>query len=377
MTYRSLLRIPDLPCHFGPMPTSDNFVGLPNTLPFELAIDTSIGILRQVPSDELRLVLERAYQHGNVLGTPLIDDEFGATYVEDFLEFLERSAIKGRRGLRILEVGAGAGFISHKLRQAGHKVTSIEPGSAYRPYWERYGIDVLNTFFPTQEAPGPYDVIVSYAVIEHIEDAPAFLKAMGDHLAPDGVIAAAVPNDSEEIVSGDPGMLVHEHYFYFLPSAFRRLLEAGGLTVRSVEEAKRTRVLFGLASAGEAVQSGDMGDDLQIYEAYARRFTAFRDAVRRTLDENIQSGRSLAIYCPARALAVLPADVNARFLDDADYNKGKYYPPFPIAIQGCEALSEEPADEVWIMSRSFADVIAKRIEPATRQALVRKIDEFS
>jgi SAM-dependent methyltransferase len=377
VTYRSLLSISDLPCHFGPMPTPDNFAGLPNILPFELAIDTSIGILRQIPSDELRTVLDRAYQHGNMLGTPLIDDEFGAAYVNDFLEFLDRSAIKGRRGLRILEVGAGAGFITYRLRQAGHDVTAIEPGSSYAPYWERYGIDVLNTFFPTPQAPGPYDLIISYAVLEHIEDAPAFLQTMAGHLAPGGLIAAAVPNDTDEIVSGDPGMLVHEHYYYFTDSAFHQLLEAGGLAIRSVEEAQHTRVLFGLATGGPSETSGDPAKELELYDRYTQRFTAFRSAVRSALDENIRSGRTLGIYCPARALAVLPADVNARFFDDASYNKGRYFPPFPIIVEGREDLFRMPVDELWIMSRSFADVIGSRVAAATTNAIVRKIDEFN
>lgn len=375
--YRSLLNIPDLPCHFGPMPTPDNFAGLPNTMPFELAIDTSIGILRQIPSEGLQEVLDRAYQHGNVLGTPLMDDEFGATYVDDFLAFLEEAAIKGRQGLRILEVGAGAGFISYKLREAGHQVTSIEPGSSYKKYWDHYGIEVINDFFPTPKAPGPYDIIVSYAVIEHIPDAAGFLKAMAGHLAPGGLIAAAVPNDSEEILSGDPGMLVHEHYFYFMLPAFARLLAAGGLDVHLVEEAPRTRVLFGLASPGSTGVDAMSNEELEIYESYGRRLSAFRTAVQAALAENRQAGRTLGIYCPARALAVLPQSVEARFFDDAAYNKGRYYPPFTSIIEGREDLFEHPVDEVWIMSRSFSDIIASRIERATGDALVRKIEEFS
>lgn len=371
-----ILSIPDLPCHFGPMPTADNFAGLPNVLPFELAIDTQVGILRQLPTKGLQGVLDSAYQHGNVLGTPLIDDEFGAAYVDDFLVFLESAAIKGRQGLRILEVGAGAGFISHKLCQAGHHVTSIEPGSSYQPYWERYGIEVLNTFFPTPEAPGPFDLIVSYAVIEHIEDAPAFLQAMADHLAPGGLVAAAVPNDTDEIISGDPGMLVHEHYYYFMLPAFRRLLEAGGLEVHTAEEAEKTRVLFATASPGEVRHSGIPAKELEIYENYGRRFVAFRAAVRAALDENVRSGRSLGIYCPSRSLAVLPADVRARFFDDATYNAGQYFPPFPIAIETREDLFRQTVDEMWIMSRSYAEVIAQRIAPATRDTVIRKIGEF-
>lgn len=375
--YRSLLKLENLPCHFGPMPTPENFAGLPNVLPFELAIDTEIGILRQIPTPELREVLTRTYQQGNVLGTPLMDDEFGGVYAEDFLDFLDRAVIKGRSGLRILEVGAGAGFISYKLRQFGHRVTSIEPGSSYRKYWDHYGIDVINDFFPTPHAPGPFDLILSYAVLEHIEDATGFLRSMSAHLAPGGAIAAAVPNNTDEILAGDPGMLVHEHFYYFMRPAFARLLSSAGLEVSVVEEAPRTRVLFGVALDGSGQREDISCDELEIYDDYGRRFGNFLSAVTEALTENESSGRSLGIYCPARALAVLPHDIKARFFDDAVYNKGNYYPPFLSVIEGRENLSQRPVDEMWIMSRSFSRVIAERIAPMARDTLIRKIEDFA
>lgn len=374
--YRSVLRIPDLPCHFGPMPTPDNFAGLPNVLPFELAIDMDLGLLRQIPSPGLDDVMHRAYQHGNVMGTPLADDAFGGAYADDFLDFINRAAIKGRERLQILEVGAGAGYISHKLIEAGHQVTSIEPGSAYRHYWERYGLNVLNTFFPTPQAPGPYDVVVSYAVLEHIEDTVAFIRAMGEHLAPGGQIVAAVPNDGEEILAGDPGMLVHEHYLYFRPPAFRRLLEAGGVEVETLEEAKYSRVLFATGRPGNPAREPMSASELEIYKSYATKFERFRQAVGDALDQNARAGRTLGIYCPSRSLAVLPADIDARFFDDAAYNKDKYFPPFRRPIENKADLFAKPVDEMWIMSRSFSDVIARNIAPAMEGRLVRTIEEF-
>ncbi len=374
--YRSVLRIPDLPCHFGPMPTPDNFAELPNVLPFELALDTEIGILRQIPAPNLGEVLHRAYEHGNVFGTPLADDAFGGAYADDFLEFINRTAIAGRERLRILEVGAGAGYISLKLGEAGHTVTSIEPGSSYRHYWERYGIKVLNTFFPTPEAPGPFDLVVSYGVLEHIEDTVAFIRAMVEHLAPGGKIVAAVPNDSEEILVGDPGMLAHEHYLYFMPPAFRRLLEAGGVKVDILEEAKHSRVLFATGHAGNPTRTAMPESEADTYLSYGAKFERFQQAVRDALDENARAGRTLGVYCPSRSMAVLPRDIAARFFDDAAYNKSKFFPPFAIPIEDKADLFAAPVDEMWIMSRSFSGVIARNIAPATEGAVVRTIEEF-
>ena len=150
------------------MPSPQNFAGLPNVMPFELAIDQEIGAFRQVQSSDVEEVLRRAYQEGNLFGTPLADDELGSPYARDFIDFVERSSLRGRQTLRILEVGAGTGFISLQLARRGHLVTSIEPGSSYKPYWDHYGIEVLNTCFPTEKAPGPFDVIIVSACVPKV-----------------------------------------------------------------------------------------------------------------------------------------------------------------------------------------------------------------
>lgn len=374
--YQPLVQVADLPLNLGPMTSPHNFAGLPDVLPFELGIDLDLGAVRQRYRQEVEEVLQRAYQEGNLFGTPLADDEFGAAYAHDFIDFIDRNAVQGRRQLKILEIGAGTGFLSHKLEQAGHVVTAIEPGASYKPYWDHYGIKVLNTFFPTPAAPGPYDVIISYGVLEHIDDSVAFVRRMVEHLAPGGIIVAAVPDCTEEILHGDPGMLAHEHYWYFTSPSFRRLLQAADLDVISLQPAQHSRLLFSASKPGSRRADAIGGEELAVFQRYEEKFIGFRYSVARALEENVNGNRSLGIYCPGRSLAVLPVDIDARFFDDASYYKDKFFPPFPISIEDQEDFFRDPVEEVWIMSRSFGDLIAKKLAPSTERAIVRKIEDF-
>lgn len=371
-----VISFPNMPLCVGACSSPNNPKPLPNCFPIELCLNEIIGGLQLSTNAEIEQIISVAYSIGIEMGTPSDDTDLGRPYVYDFLKFLEDSTHKKGRAL---EIGAGVGYLSSLLSINGWHVDSLEPGRGYKKYWEKYKIDVINDFFPSTMASGPYDLIVFYTVLEHIPDAKGFLKKVINCLAPDGMIALAVPDCSAEIEAGDPSMLLHEHYHYFTASSLRQTLMSAGLyATPSVQKSGYGRSLYAYAKACSVKQLDEPDkEELKVLKAYPEKVRQLTETVQRHMDRTLANG-TLGIYCPARALAVLPHDAPVRFFDDSPDLHGKYYPPFQSRIESRDELFENPPDTLWIMSRTFGENLKSNIKvrlPKTKIVLITELQE--
>lgn len=347
------MKLADLPFHIGATTTPHNPEGLPDTWPFACDFDAARGALVQQSSPALLDVLDRAYRTGNLVGTPLADDSFGKPYADDFLAFLHRAAPQARG--RALEIGAGVGYITRRLLDAGWTAMGIEPGRGYAEHWKRYGVPVVNDYFPSTQAPGPFDLVCSYAVIEHILDPVEFLANVRSHLAPGGVAVFSVPDCTEEIAAGDPSILLHEHFTYFNAGTLADVLWRAGFDA-VVEPSGYGRCLYAVARVRATDAPHAARDDVAVLESYSARTQEFIARARAALARLASEG-SLGVYCPSRGLPLLAPGVSMRFFDDDTALQGRYLPPFEAPIEGRPALLATPVDTVVVMSRTFGERI--------------------
>lgn len=365
------LLLEDLPFCLGAFDTPYNPSGLPAVLPFKIEIDLQSGMLSQVQDKKLDGILQKAYAVGALMGTPLSDSVLGIGYAEDFLNFIEsKTAQKGRA----LEIGAGVGYISSQLKKAGWTIDSLEPGVGYEHYWKKYDVDVITEFFPSERARGPYNLIVAYAVMEHIADIERFLGDIKAHLTPAGIFILAVPDCTSEIMTGDPSMLLHEHFHYFNTSNLRRCLAKNGFNAK-IGKAAYGRVLYAVSSVGVNIEVAVDVAEQEMLESYPFRCRKLISHVQTRLETAVASG-SVGIYCPARALALLSRDYSLRFFDDAPELNGKYYPPFNNRISSREDLYHTPPDELWIMSRTFGKKIKRELMPNIPKTQVVLVEDL-
>jgi len=289
------------------------------------------------------------------------------------MRFIRNSA---QDGVKALEIGAGVGYISKLLAEDGWQVDSIEPGKGYRPYWDKYQIKVINDFFPSPEASGPYDLIVCYTVLEHIEDTREFLKAVSNHLKPKGKFVLSVPDCTEEIAVGDPSMLLHEHYQYFTQPSLVRSLEDVGFNVE-LENSNFGRSIYACATPNQEVETRKSTNlELDSMRQYGSKLVQLKERVTSSIDRALSVG-SVGIYCPARCLALLSSKINVRFFDDAEYLYGKYYPPFRARIENRLDLLDKPPMTLFIMSRTFGDQLARELRQKLPNTNVITISELS
>jgi SAM-dependent methyltransferase len=341
------------PFHIGPSDSPRNPAGLPDTWPFSCGFDSATSAVIQCPTPGLTELLDRAYRSGQLFGTPLADDRCGKPYADDFLAFINESTMSGRR--TALEIGAGVGYMTRRLLDAGWQTTGLEPGKGYTEHWQRYGVDIINEFFPSLRAPGPFDLICSYGVLEHIADPAKFLVDIRERLAPGGTAIFSVPDCTEEIVAGDPSILLHEHFTYFNAETLAAMLWRAGYSA-VVRKSGYGRCLYAAATPCHAESDPVRSSYLELLQSYPERTMIFISMARKRLEEMLGVG-SIGIYCAARALAILDPAMPMRFFDDDDAQQGKYLPPFSPPIESGETLLSQPVDTLVVMSRTFGERI--------------------
>jgi len=366
------MKLNTMPFHIGATYQAVNPGDLPNTYPFELVFDSYLGMLVQPTSTDLEQVLHNAYAVGQAFGTPLAEDKFGKPYAEDFLSFMRTAQAESSRGL---EIGAGVGYLTRRLLDAGWDMTSLEPGKGYEPFWFTYGVKVIQEFFPTPLALGPYQLVCSYGVLEHVPNPLSFLISIKDHLAPGGKAVISVPDCTDEIRAGDPSILFHEHFNYFDAGSLKRLIELAGMKAY-VAKSRFGRCLYAVAGMERFDSASDEpGLDLGLVASYPERCQHFVQRVRGLLSDMASTG-TLGVYCAARGLPLVDPHHTMRFFDDDPAQQGKFLPPFPVAIAGREDLFANPVDHLVIMSRTFGQRIRDSLRQQGYRGSIVSLDEM-
>lgn len=357
------LEISDLPFCLGAMATPENPGGLPSVHPFRLELNYALGRLEQAVDPALEDLLERAYRVGNEMGTPSDNTELGRPYVDDFIQFIGQwTSCQGR----LLEIGAGTGFLSKCLSQVGWQVTSIEPGLGYQRYWDSHGVEVVNDFFPSSRITDQFDAIVFYTVLEHIKDTKTFLEHVRNQLKPNGKVILAVPDCTIEISDGDPSILLHEHFQYFTAASLANTLAEAGFTA-VVEASQFGRSLFCVGSLAtksqQVIASAESVSDL---ETFITGIPNARAIMKEAMDCWLKLGE-VGIYCPSRLLNFISPKDSFLFYDDAVGIQGKYYPPFVAPVRSRTILLYDSPPTLLIGSRTFgtrlkADLVAANLQ---------------
>jgi SAM-dependent methyltransferase len=140
-------------------------------------------------------------------------------------------------GSRLLDVGAGTGFFVAAAGECGFVAIGIEPSDlAARFGREQLGVDVRTGYLEQLElAPGPFDAITMWHVLEHVPDPVALLRTVRARLDAGGVLFVEVPNIESvgaEIFAGRWAHLDHlAHACHFAPRSLAIAVERAGFEV--------------------------------------------------------------------------------------------------------------------------------------------------
>ncbi|MFZ4534293.1 MAG: bifunctional 2-polyprenyl-6-hydroxyphenol methylase/3-demethylubiquinol 3-O-methyltransferase UbiG, partial [Alsobacter sp.] len=105
------------------------------------------------------------------------------------------------KGLRILDIGCGAGILCEPLARLGASVVGADPAEenieAAKAHAEATGVAVdyrATTAEALAEAGEKFDIVLAMEVVEHVVDVPAFVETCASMVKPDGLMFAATLN---------------------------------------------------------------------------------------------------------------------------------------------------------------------------------------
>ena len=112
------------------------------------------------------------------------------------------AAMRPFEGLTLLDVGCGGGLIAEPMRRMGFDVTAVDASSenigTARAHAEMVGLDIAYRAATVEqletEGAGPFDVVLTMEVIEHVADPEAFVRACSRLVRPGGVMMVATLN---------------------------------------------------------------------------------------------------------------------------------------------------------------------------------------
>jgi hypothetical protein len=355
-------------------------LGLPDTLPFALEFDSFTGTIRQVRNSLVERALQVGYGEGAVISGAMDSAGIGQRYAEDFLAHIKR-VVPSLRGKRILEIGCGTGYLLSLLRDGGADVVGIEPGPHGEAGGRRFGVRILQGFFPHPALQGPFDLVLAYAVLEHLADPLELLDSIGSVLAPEGCAILAVPDCQPYLTAGDLSCLLHQHWSYFTAESLQTLLGCAGFDAKvhpaafggSLYCAARPLAIRGASKAG----SGDPHS----LTRYRETSVGMLNRLAAILQSCTTARKSLGVYVPGRlinALAVGRYDLSGksvRFFDDNPELRGRFFPGFATQIESWQDYVEQPVDMMLIMSNTFGLAIRQRVDRLGRSE-VKTWDEL-
>lgn len=360
----------NLPFFWKPLKKPSNGKNIPDSLLFCLYVEKNTGTLMQKPNRIVSDTLSLVYRKGSKITGLMQNRGIGRQYAEDFINFINNSLKRDSlSNLRILEIGCGTGYLLYRLKCLGGDVLGLEPGAHGQAGKVKYDVPVIKDFFPSDHLKEKFDLIIIYAVLEHIEKPTEFLRLIGEHLVKDGKIILSVPNCEPYIEYGDISMLLHEHWSYFTSNTLKQTLRCAGGQNIFIQNSGFGGTLYGITSIGGEIKQANNNEisycEKQAYNfqklakrSISRIFNVFENAAR--------NEQTVSIYVPNRIinmLTMLDTNLNFRFFDDNIELHGTFFPGIDIPIEGRNDLLNNPTDVVMIMSNSFGKIIAKEIKP--------------
>jgi CMP-N,N'-diacetyllegionaminic acid synthase len=165
---------------------------------------------------------------------------FGTERVSMMSQFLRLPTGRGARARpRFLDVGCSTGFVVEAAKTAGWEAIGIDLNPSAVEYGQSRGLDLRTVALEAGGfAPGSFDAVGLFDVVEHLLDPSRTVKAAVDLLAPGGILFLYVPNydSASRLLMGANAHFIWptHHLNYYTPSTISDFLRRHDLVLELV-----------------------------------------------------------------------------------------------------------------------------------------------
>jgi 2-polyprenyl-3-methyl-5-hydroxy-6-metoxy-1,4-benzoquinol methylase len=144
----------------------------------------------------------------------------------------ETGILKGE----VLDIGCGTGAFLNTMKEAGWSINGLEPDVLARTKAvELYDIHPQSSEKLFDLKPATFNTITMWHVLEHVHVLHAYIKKIGELLAPNGKLFIAVPNytstDAEIYKENWAAYDTPRHLYHFSPQSMEKLVSMHGLKI--------------------------------------------------------------------------------------------------------------------------------------------------
>jgi 2-polyprenyl-3-methyl-5-hydroxy-6-metoxy-1,4-benzoquinol methylase len=140
---------------------------------------------------------------------------------------------------RHLDAGCGHGAVVHLMAERGFDAYGVDASDWVIDEARRFAPTFADRFAVADVSrslafEGPFDLITSLEVVEHLDDPRAALARMAEALAPGGLLVLSTPNPVNRVPRNDPSTSDPTHVSLHPPGWWTSLLEEHGLRAERV-----------------------------------------------------------------------------------------------------------------------------------------------
>ena len=288
--------------------------------------------------------------------------------------------------LTLLDVGSNRGSFARAFLNAAPKaqLTALEPDERYAdssadlPRAELVRARTEHTNFDT----GRFDIVHSCHTIEHLGEAFAALKDHARVLKDGGLLVIDAPNTA--LLGGDDIVeewFIDKHLFHFSARTLAHMIEAAGFSIiEQNDPADAVNLLFvarktGVDTETIAADPAEVLRAMTLMTSYqktrAKNLAALKDAA---FELCTLKPRKVALWGAGRLFDLLVREggfdpANLSLLIDTHLKK-HMTTRHDVALSTADALSDDSADVVVVMSRMFADEITADVKRRAPRAQI-------
>lgn len=268
---------------------------------------------------------------------------------------------------RVLDVGAGHGFLSELLLQKKFEVEALDlnPGEKLKSL----GIPVYQKFFGKGfTATKKYNAVLLSHVAEHVNDLEGFLKEAVAALNPSGRLIFSVPDVAGGMQNNDLSLFIPEHTWYFSERALEKILKSFGFVAEAVKPYNDHSLFI---SARKGSENGRWRERPLLKELNAlleKYWEHYQKSLRR-VSEIVAQARARVVFFGAHSMTLhlaVPLQLWKQkksfvLIDNDPLKRGLRLSGTPWTVVNPEVAGLNPQDIVIIPRSSYAAEMAEQV----------------